>query len=188
MKGMKGSPDEGGVRVPFFVRWDGKIKASRDIDLIAGHIDLYPTLAALAGADVPAEQVDGRSLLPLIENSEVLRWQGRYLFTHTGRWKTGVDPNLHKFKGCAVRSQRFRFVNNEMLFDMQSDPGQETNIIDKHPKVVAEMREAYDAWWDRTVPMMVNEKAPMSKTRPFHVLYQKQMESGGIPDWVAPSL
>lgn len=57
MKGQKGSPDEGGCRVPFFVRWDGHITPNREVDRIAAHIDLLPTLAALAGASIPEGQV-----------------------------------------------------------------------------------------------------------------------------------
>ena len=70
---------------------------------------------------------------------------------------------------------------------MQQDPGQTTNVIDQHPQVVAEMRAAYDQWWEATKPMMVNEDAPMSKTKPFHVLYKKQLNETGIPEWT-PSL
>ena len=72
-----------------------------------------------------------------------------------------------------------------MLF---RSPGQTTNVIDEHPDIVAEMRAAYDAWWQQTRPMMVNEDAPMSPTRPFHVLYEKQMATTGIPDWQEPEL
>ncbi len=45
------------------------------------------------------------------------------------------------------------------------------------------MRTAYDEWWKKTRPMMVNESAPMSRTRPFHELYNAQLQNGGIPDW-----
>lgn len=187
MKGLKGSTDEGGVRVPFFVRWDGRIKPGVDIDRVAAHIDLFPTIAALAGAKHPAGQVEGRSLLPLIEGQSS-NWQDRYLFTHKGRWRTGAEPNNFQWQNFAVRNQRYRFVNNTALYDMQADPGQKTNVIDKHPQVVKEMRAAYDAWWKKTRPMMVNETAPMSPTRPFHVLYNKQLKAGGIPQWKSPKL
>ncbi len=187
MKGMKGSADEGGVRVPFFVRWDGRIKPGRDIERTAAHIDLLPTLAALAGAELPAKQVEGRNLLPLIE-SPTAPWTDRYLFTHKGRWKTGADPNDHQWRGFAVRNQRFRLVDNGALYDMQQDPGQTTNVIEEHPEVVEKMRAAYDAWWKETRPLMVNEGVPMSPTRPFHELYNKQLNSTGIPDWKAPAL
>ena len=187
MKGQKGSTDEGGVRVPFFIRWDGQIKPGRDIDTIAAHIDILPTLAALAGADLPKGQVTGRDLLPLIEQGDA-SWNDRYLFTHKGRWKTGDDPNDHQWKGFAVRNQRFRFVDNNALYDMQQDPGQTTNIIEEHPDLVKEMQASYDVWWKQTRPMMVNEDVPMSPTRPFHVLYEKQMATTGIPDWKEPEL
>jgi len=187
MRGQKGSPDEGGVRVPFFVRWNGHFTPGRDVDVVSAHIDLLPTLADIAGAEIPAGQVEGRSLLPLLDGTKD-KLDDRYLFTHTGRWKTGADPNDSKFRGCAVRNERFRFVGNNALYDMLADPGQTTNVIDQHPEAVAKMQQAYDAWWAGTVPMMVNENVPMSPTRPFHVLFEKQMAEGGIPDWAEPEL
>lgn len=187
MKGLKGSADEGGVRVPFFVRWDGHVSAGRDIDRIAAHLDVFPTLASLAGAKLPPGQVEGRSLLPLVQNQSV-DWEDRYLFTHKGRWKTGANPDDHQWRGFAVRNQKFRLVDGNALYDMEQDPGQKNNVIDEHPQIVAQMKSAYDAWWKITRPMMVNEQAPMSPTRPFHVLYEKQRATTGIPAWQVPAL
>ncbi len=187
MKGQKGSADEGGVRVPFFVRWDGRVKPGVEHDQIAAHIDLFPTLADLAGAKLPVDQVEGRSLLPLIEGGKT-KWADRYLYTHKGRWPTGAEPNKYQWKGFAVRNQRFRFVDNKALYDMLADPGQKENVFEQHPKVVKAMQKSYDVWWKKTRTLMVNETAPMSKTRPFHVLHAKQLEEGGIPNWKAPKL
>ena len=50
------------------------------------------------------------------------------------------------------------------------------------------MRAAYDAFWKSARPLMVNEDAPMSPTRPYHVWYDEQMKAGGIPDWTPPKL
>ena len=187
MKGLKGDVNEGGVRVPLFVRWDRQITPGRDVDRIAAHLDVFPTLAALAGAKLPVGQVEGRSLLPLIEN-ENPSWPDRYLYTHQGRWNTGEDPEKFKWKNFAVRNQRFRLVADSHLYDMQEDPGQTTNVIDHHPQIAQAMRDAYDSWWTETRPMMVNEDVPLSKTRPFHELYEKQLETTGIPNWVEPQL
>ncbi|UUO07770.1 arylsulfatase [Blastopirellula sp. J2-11] len=187
MKGLKGSSDEGGVRVPFFVRWDGHVTPNRDVDTIAAHIDVFPTIAALAGAQLPAGQVEGRSLLPLVEN-ENADWKDRYLFTHQGRWKTGEEPNDYQWKNFAVRNQKYRLVGENALFDMEADPSQKTNVIDQHPDVAQAMKTAYDAWWKKTRPMMVNETAKMSPTKPFFEAFYAQEKEEGIPAWVPPKL
>ncbi|MAT14129.1 MAG: arylsulfatase [Planctomyces sp.] len=187
MKGLKGSPHEGGVRVPFFVRWPGHIKAGAEVDRIAAHIDLLPTLAALTGASLPQGQVEGRNLLPLMEDPQ-REWSDRYLFTHVARWPKGDEPNEYQWKNFAVRNQRYRFVNNSELYDIQNDPGETNNIIDQHPEVVKEMRKAYDEFWQAARPLMVNEQTPNSDTRPFHVLYKRQQETTGIPQWDPPAL
>ena len=187
MKGQKGSADEGGVRVPFFVRWPGKFKAGQAVNRVAAHIDLLPTLADIAGVDkLPKGQVEGRSLVSLIKNPKS-KWKDRPLFTQTARWKTGSEPTEHMWKNFAVRNNRYRLVGNN-LYDMQSDPGQKTNIAEQNPKVVQSLRNAYEKFWKEARPLMVNEEAPMSPTRPYHVLHAKQLENGGIPNWKAPKL
>lgn len=188
MKGLKGSPEEGGVRVPFFVRWDGRFKAGRDIDTIAAHIDLLPTLADIAGVkELPEGQVEGRSLRPLLEDAAA-PWSDRFLFTHCGRWPIGANPDEFQWINFSVRNQRFRMVGADALFDMIEDPGQTTNVIGRHPEVAAEMKAAYEAFWKEARPLMVNEGVPMSKTRPYHEAYRAQEKDGGIPEWKAPSI
>ncbi len=183
MKGLKGSPDEGGVRVPFFIRWDGHFEAARDIDRLAAHIDILPTLAAIAGAQVPPQQVEGRSLLPLLENTQAAQaWPDRLLFTHTGRWPLGQEPDQSQWKGFAVRNQKYRLVGSD-LFDMESDPAQTINVAADHPELVSEMRAAFEKFWKDARPLMVNENATQSPTRPFWVAYEKQLADFGIPQW-----
>lgn len=187
MKGAKSSADEGGVRVPFFVRWPGKFAADQAVERISAHIDLLPTLADIVGIDqLPKGQVEGRSLLPLIKNPQA-KWKDRYLFTQGARWKTGSEPTDHMWKRFAVRNERFRLVENK-LYDMKKDPSQLLDIADKNPKVVQSMRLAYEKFWKETRPLMVNEEVPMSPTQPYHILHAKQLENGGIPDWNAPPL
>jgi arylsulfatase len=186
MKGLKGSIDEGGVRVPFFIQWDSHIRAGT-VDRIAAHIDILPTLASLAGAIVPHDQVEGRDLLPLIENPTA-DWSDRYLFNHQGRWPKGANPDDFQWQNFAVRNQRFRFVNNRSLFDMVADPSQTTNVVDRYPEIARQMRAAYDEWWKATRPRMINEDVPLSATRPFHETYRDQLATRGIPTWTPPDL
>ncbi|MEC7802923.1 MAG: sulfatase/phosphatase domain-containing protein, partial [Verrucomicrobiota bacterium] len=183
----KGSADEGGVRVPFFVRWQGKFGAGREIEKLSAHIDLLPTLADIAGiSKFPKGQIDGRSLVPLLKNPKA-EWRDRYLFTHKGRWQTGTEPTERKWKGFAVRNERFRLVENN-LYDMKKDPAQTQNVSEEYPQVVKSMRKAYEEFWEETRPLMVNENVPMSPTRPYHELYETQLKVEGIPDWEVPKL
>ena len=183
MKGLKGSVDEGGVRVPFFIRWDGKIPAGREVDRIAAHIDILPTLAELAGAGIPAGQVEGRSLLPLLGKDQPAEWPDRCFFSHQGRWPVGSEPDDHQWRDFAVRNQRFRLVGRTELYDMEKDPGQTTNVAEQHPEVTRAMLAAYEIFWKEARPLLVNERVAVSKTRPYHEDYRKQEKSMGIPEW-----
>jgi len=206
MKGLKGSADEGGVRVPFLVRWDGQWKAGRDIATLSAHLDVLPTFAEIAGIKMlPKGQVEGRSFLPLL-TGEKKSLEDRFLFTHKGRWATGADPNTHQWKNYAVRTERWRFVGGgtaisvserqrkegispkDALFDMLKDSAQTTNVIEQHPEVAAKMRTEYAKFWQQARPLMVNEGVPMSKTRPYHVWHAEQLKAGGIPQWKEPEL
>ena len=196
MKGMKGSVYEGGTRVPFLLRWPGEFPAGLEIDTLAGHIDILPTLVDIAGGTVPSDLgVEGRSLLPLIQDPNAV-WPERHLFFHVGRWaKKGVEgrwgkgaagPDESKYRNFSVRGQRFRFANGTELYDLQNDPGETENVIAEYPDVVDEMKQAYERWWDKVRPGMVNEDVPLASERPYHRWYEDQLNSGGIPDWKAP--
>ncbi len=173
MRGAKGGPYEGGTRVPSFWRWPGVLKAGVDVDKLAAHIDVLPTLAELAGATIPAGvKLDGRSLVPLLRDANV-SWPDRYVFVHVGRWAKGQAAES-KYANCAVRSSRFRLVNNKELHDIKSDPGETKNVIDAHPEVVTQMRKAYDRWWEEILPCLENENVVGPSVNPFKELYWQQ--------------
>jgi arylsulfatase A-like enzyme len=188
-KSGKGSPFEGGTHVPAFWRWKGVLGEGVDVNELSAHIDLYRTFCELAGVEIPSniQDIDGRSMLPLLEDAEA-DLPDRHLFVHQGRWAKGADPNESKFKNCAVRTQRWRFVNNKELYDISKDPYETTNVAEQHPDVVATLRKEYDKWWEATVPLMVNEDAPYAPRQPQEVRYEKQLADRGIPDWEVPSL
>ncbi|HCE06588.1 MAG TPA: arylsulfatase, partial [Verrucomicrobiales bacterium] len=199
MKGLKGSAEEGGVRVPFLVRWDGQWQAGRDIPTLSAHIDVLPTFAEIAGIKkLPLGQVEGRSFLPLLTGKKKRLPDNRYLFTHRGRWPTGTNPDEHKTFNYSIRNEKWRYVAPQSarkgtktqgsLYNMKNDPGQKTNVIEKHPRVVKKMQAAYEQFWSEARPLMVNEGVPMSKTRPYHVWFDEQTKNGRIPEWKEPEL
>ena len=181
MRGYKGSLDEGGSRVPFFIRWDGKTDAGKVVEEVVAHIDLLPTLAGIAGVEFPENQVEGRDFWPLVV-SENAAWPERYLFDHRARWDPGKDPDDFKWMTFSVRGPKFRLIGKNQLYDMQADPGQRNNIAEKNPGKIAEMLAAYEKFWDETRPLMVNEDAPLATEHPYHVWYAEQMKNGGIPE------
>ncbi len=181
MRGSKVTPYEGGTRVPSFWRWPAALKGGVDCDALTAHIDIFPTLAEIAGAKLNDEvnkQVEGRSLLPLLKNAKA-QWPDRFLVTHVGRWPRGRADDW-KFKNCCIRDSRFALVNNSELYDLKADPGETKNVIQERPGVAAKMRTAYDHWWSETMPRLENEDAIGPKINPFKALYWKQF--GGGPD------
>ncbi len=194
MKGMKVSPHEGGSRVPLFMRLPGLTMPGTDIDALARHYDLFPTLAELAGAKIPADdELDGRSLLALIKNPNA-PWPDRNLFFHVGRWNkrgapghwgTGnTDPDAAKHINFAVRTKKWRLVG-EALYDIENDPGETTDVAKQNPNTAAAMLKSFDAWWDEVRPLLVNEDAPLDVGKPFKEQFEHQKATVGIPDWTA---
>ncbi len=188
MRGQKVTPWLGGTRAASLWRWPGALKPAT-VDRLCAHIDFLPTLAEIAGADLPAEakaQVEGRSLWPLLKDPAA-DWPDRVLFTHVGRWPKGADPDTFKYRGCSVRTPRWHLVSDTkngqkgwQLFDVPADPGEKTDVADRHPDVVKELDAAYDQWWASLPKFLVNEKAVGPKVNPFKELYWKQF--GGGPE------
>ena len=183
MKGGKGTPYQGGTRSPCFFRWPaGGIKGGEECDALSAHLDIYPTLAEITGASLSNDvkkQVEGRSLLPLLKNPKA-EWPDRTLVHHVGRWGKGQAAEA-KYKKCAIQNSQFSLVDNKELYDLKDDPGETTNIIDKHPDVVAKLRATYDQWWADVQPLLVNEVVTnVPKINPMKALYWKQF--GGGPD------
>jgi len=182
LRGGKGSPYQGGTRATAFFRWPGgKIPADVECAALSAHIDIFPTLAEITGAklsDDVRQQVEGRSLLPLLTNPQA-EWPDRTLVHHVGRWGNGKAADS-KYKKCAIQNARFTLVNNAELYDLKADPGETKNVIAEHADVVASLRAAYDRWWDEILPLLVNENAVGPKINPMKELYWKQF--GGGPD------
>ena len=147
MKGRKGSIDEGGLRVPFLIRWAGAIPAGRKIGRIAGAVDLLPTLADLAGIPVKSEKpLDGKSIKPLLLGEES-DWPDRLLFS------------LRR-QQVSVRSQRFRLDGEGRLFDLETDPGQARDVSAEHEETAAELREAAARWGAEVLPNVGPDDRP----------------------------
>lgn len=192
MRAAKGTPWLGGTRAISFWNWPGTLTPA-DCPALTAHLDFFPTLAALAGAAPTPEtqaQVEGRSLLPLLEKPDA-PWAERTLYTHVGRWPFRADPETGKYQNCAVRRGPFTLVSSGraatpgapawQLFDVKSDPAQEHDLASGKPEVVKELARSYETWWQSVRPQMVNENAPLPAVNPFKELYWKQFGGGPTP-------
>ncbi|MEO6740190.1 MAG: arylsulfatase [Chthoniobacteraceae bacterium] len=182
MRGGKGTVYQGGTRAPCFFRWPvGGIPADTECAALGGAIDIFLTLAEITGAKLSDEvknQVEGRSLLPLLKNPKA-EWPDRLLVHHVGRWAAGKVAE-GKYSKCAIQNSRYTLVENKELYDLKADPGETKNVIAEHPDVVAKLSAAYDQWWNDVQPLLVNEDAVGPKINPMKELYWKQF--GGGPD------
>jgi arylsulfatase A-like enzyme len=198
LRGQKQSVYEGGIRVPFFIRWPGRIEAGRKIDRIAAHIDIFPTLLELCGIESPKNTlIDGVSLYPLL-NVSTDQWPDRNLVFQFHR---GMIPQ--RYQNCAVRSQKYKLVSKHSttkerntglpplkpefeLYDIENDPGEKDNIAQTNPKIVDRMRGVYETWLNKMrqtrkfepgwILIGSNHENPMHLCR-----YQDSHYTDGIP-------
>ena len=162
MRGAKGSVYEGGIRVPFYVRWPGQLEAGRRIDRIAAHIDVLPTLAKIAGAKLPhGLLLDGENLLPLWKGViSPIQWPERTLFTQhiksiiQAPFQNATAFNQsHKMVSYPKTANEARFSVDPAklelaLYDIESDFAETSDLSNSMPEVLNELTQRYERWFE----------------------------------------
>jgi arylsulfatase A-like enzyme len=162
-RGSKLSLYEGGVRMPFIVRWPGHVAAGRtdETDVLSG-TDMLPTLCAIAGADVPAEvksKLNGQDVSRAIfEKGAIVRKAP--LFFEYGRVGSKTfayprDPNDHS-PHLAVREGKWKLLVNPdgsdaQLYDVVTDRSEGINVATEHADVTKKLADEVIAW-KKTLP------------------------------------
>lgn len=154
LKGGKGSTLEGGVRVPFVVRWPGTIAAGMESDEAITVMDLLPTLTKLAGGAVPDDRViDGKDIWPLLAGNPDAKSPHEAIYYLRGRgvqgirigdWKyrvaTDKPPKEKRSKRQPASDSQSKKVNVETLYNLSNDIGEQTNLIDEHPDIAKRLK------------------------------------------------
>lgn len=139
-RGWKITLFEGGIRVPLFMKWPAAIQPGTVVNEPVAHIDLMPTLAAVAGAPLPSGvEIDGQNLLPLATGNgdfarpgDAIYWSsGYYKVVRAGGWKLQVNGRQNK----------------SWLFNLNADPTEQTNLAASEPEKLAELQALIDAHW-----------------------------------------
>jgi arylsulfatase A-like enzyme len=174
-RGGKGSLYEGGVRVPAFVNWPGKLKPRVVTDPVH-MVDIMPTLLKLAGARGDTDHpFDGKDLWATLAE---------------GKPSPNEDVliNVEAFRG-AVRKGDWKLVKVALLpgktelFDLASDPGETTNVADEHPEIVQDLEARLMAYakqqkpseWIKAQPAFVGEQGKTVMDPDFDI------DDGGVP-------
>lgn len=147
LRGDKGQTLEGGIRVPFFVTWPGRLPAGKTYDHPVIALDVLPTACAAAGIKAPTS-LDGVNLLPHLAGKtdaaphEALYWRfGPQKAVRKGRWKL-VD----------WRDFETRQNSGWRLHDLAKDVGEKEDLSAAQPEVVKDLARAWDDWNARNVP------------------------------------
>lgn len=158
LRGNKASVYEGGIRVPFIVRWPGRFPAGASVDAIAEYVDVFPTLCELIGATVPTDRpIDGASLLPLLRAGGGPSPHARLFRQWT---RTRPSPN----QNWMARDERYKLANGA-LFDMRNDPGEEHNIAREYPEKVAQLRSEFERWFADVTTNQRYDRVPIDVGR-----------------------
>jgi arylsulfatase A-like enzyme len=139
-RGWKSTFFEGGIHAPFFMRWPGQIQPASRFAYPVGHVDIFATAAAAAGAALPKDRViDGVDLMPFIQGKaqgrphQTLFWRsGQYKVVLDGDWKLQSSESQHKV----------------WLYDLASDPTERHELSAAQPertKTMLAMLAAQDA-------------------------------------------
>lgn len=145
-RGSKGSLFEGGIRVPAAISWPAKLKKGEVRDQMAVNADWMPTLAELCGINIDNIDLDGKSLVPVInnENSKSLHasgfcWQIRNQWAvRKGDWKLLGNPR--------IRDEELSPADTLFLVNLLDDPGEMNNLLERYPGKAKELKIQYEEW------------------------------------------
>lgn len=132
LRGLKGSVYEGGIRVPFIVRWPGRVKAGSVSEHICAFWDFLPTCCELIGVDAPGD-IDGISILPTLLGQGKKQKKHEYLY-----WELRGQQGVRMGRWKAVRPKPNRKIQ---LYDLDKDIGEQNDVAGAKPGIATKMAE-----------------------------------------------
>ncbi len=151
LRGGKGMLYEGGVRVPFIVRWPRVTRPGTTCNEPTIHVDVYATLLDLAGAPKPPQSLDGESMLPLLKDPSA-RLKRDAIYTHfpgylegqvPGRWRTTPVGTIQMGDWKLLE---FFETGRLELYNLRDDLGERSNLSEKMPDKTRELHTRLVEW------------------------------------------
>ncbi|MDP3518700.1 MAG: sulfatase [Pseudohongiella sp.] len=148
LRDRKGVSWDGGARVPFIARWPSIIPAGQSSDEPVMNIDLFPTLLALAGGELPTDRViDGKDIMPVIRDGAASPHEALFLFQNdriagvrSGQWKLVLESN---YLSAITRfdHEASQFGTEGLLFDLALDPSETYSFARENPDVMTRLHQ-----------------------------------------------
>lgn len=146
MRGKKTEVYEGGHRVLCYTRWpNGGLRHGADINQLTEVQDLLPTLAEFCDVDTGTTELDGVSLAGLMRGTQKKLADRKLVVQYR--------VSGEKWDPAVVMWNKWRLTNPNELYDLRNDPGQQTNVAAKNPKIVKAMSDHYDQWHKQARPL-----------------------------------
>jgi len=145
LRAGKGEPYEGGIRVPFIVRWPGVVPQNSTYNTPVISVDLLPTFTEIAGAALPVDRkIDGVSMVPLLRGVSSLEREA--IFWHYPHYRQGnATPYTIVRKGNWKLIMRYDDKPSE-LFDLSQDLSEKNDLAVEQPEKVKELETAITIW------------------------------------------
>lgn len=164
LRSGKGSLYEGGIRVPFVVRWPGVVKPGSQCAVPTIHVDIFPTFLEIAGGRPPAQQVlDGESLVSLfrdgngaLKRDAIYQHFPGYLGAGKGTWRATPVALVQSGDWKLMEFMEDKHVE---LYNLTEDIGEQRNLAAAKPDQVDRLLEKLHAWQDAI-------QAPMPASNP----------------------
>lgn len=149
-RGGKFSCFEGGIRVPSIITYPGHIPAGETRDQMSMSIDWFPTLVELCGIDPDGMDVDGRSLMPVINSSSAPAPHKILHFDFLDQWAVRKGDWKLIYKAVDVRPGNYRqeIEDEYFLSNIKEDPSETVNYSKSHPRIVQELKKERKEWLD----------------------------------------
>jgi arylsulfatase A len=151
LRGRKASVYEGGIREPCLMRWPGTIPAGTVCREVTATIDILPTLAALAGAEMPRNRViDGKDITPLLRGEQGAKSPHEsYVLAHgggavrSGKWKFYPWPEGGRQTSRKPQNAQPKEKPAVQLYDLEADLGEAKNVAAEHAEITRQLGEIY---------------------------------------------